>query len=209
MNARIYLRASTKEQDAYRAEQELVTFCENNHIKIVGKYIENYTGTKLKRPMLGQLLSESNADEILLVESVDRLSRLSLDEWHQLKAIINEKELRLIVADLPTTHTLISDDDLTSNILKIVNNMLLDLMATMARQDNDKRRERIKQGLARAKSAGKNIGGRSKNKATREKVARYSAKNLGAEEVAKLADCSVATVYRIKKEIQLAQIACA
>ncbi|MBH0067248.1 recombinase family protein [Pseudoalteromonas sp. NZS100] len=209
MNARIYMRASTQEQDAYRAEQELTDFCQSNAITIVGKYVENYTGTILKRPKLGLLLTESKADEILLVESVDRLSRLPLNEWYQLKAIINEKGLRLIVADLPTTHTLISDDDLTSNVLKIVNNMLLDLMATMARQDNDKRRERIKQGLAKAKAEGKKVGGRSKNQATREKVARYTDKNLGAEEVAKLADCSVATVYRIKKEIQLDQLTCA
>ncbi|WP_440905310.1 recombinase family protein [Catenovulum sp. SX2] len=203
MNARIYLRASTKEQDAYRAEQELMTFCQNNNIKIVGEYVENYTGTKLERPQLGRLLSDSNADEILLVESVDRLSRLSLEDWHHLKAIINEKELRLIVADLPTTHTLLSDDDLTSNILKIVNNMLLDLMATMARQDNEKRRERIKQGLVKAKAAGKVIGGRSKDQAIRDKVAKYIDKNLVAEEVAKLSGCSVATVYRVKKEMRL------
>ena len=209
MNARIYMRASTKEQDAYRAEQELTAFCKSKNITIVGKYVENYTGTSLKRPKLGMLLTESNADEVLLVESVDRLSRLPLDEWYQLKAIINKKGLRLIVADLPTTHTLISDDDLTSNILKIVNNMLLDLMATMARQDNDKRRERIKQGLANAKAQGKQVGGRSKNYAIREKVKRYIEKNLGAEEIAKLADCSVATVYRAKKEIQLAKQACA
>ena len=34
--------------------------------------------------------------------------------------------------------------------LKVVNNMLIDLLATMARLDNDKRRERIKQGLERS-----------------------------------------------------------
>lgn len=56
---------------------------------------------------------------------------------------------------------------------------------------------------------GKKVGGRSKNQATREKVARYTDKNLGAEEVAKLADCSVATVYRIKNEILSGQLSCA
>lgn len=209
MQARIYLRASTKEQDATRAEHELTVFCADKNINVVATYIENYTGTKLERPQLGQLLADSKEDEILLVESVDRLSRLPFDEWQGLKAIINDRGLRLVVVDLPTTHALLSSDDLTGNILKIINNMLLDLMATMARLDNDKRRERIKQGQARAKSAGKVIGGRSKNEGFRERVAKYSDKSLKAEEVAKLADCSVATVYRIRKELCSGQTVCA
>jgi DNA invertase Pin-like site-specific DNA recombinase len=43
-----------------------------------------------------------------------------------------------------------SADNTTSSILNLVNNMLIDLLATMARLDNDKRRERIKQGLERS-----------------------------------------------------------
>ena len=33
-------------------------------------------------------------------------------------------------------------------ILRVINDMLIDLLAPMAKLDNDKRRERIKQGLA-------------------------------------------------------------
>lgn len=39
---------------------------------------------------------------------------------------------------------------LTSSILNLINNILIDLLATMTRLDNDKRRERIKQGLERS-----------------------------------------------------------
>jgi DNA invertase Pin-like site-specific DNA recombinase len=68
-----------------------------------------------------------------------------------LKNRIKEKGLKLVVADLPTTHMLVnSADNITSSILNLVNNMLIDLLATMARLDNDKRRERIKQGLERS-----------------------------------------------------------
>ncbi len=200
VNTRIYLRASTVEQDANRAEQLLLSFCANHDLNVVARYVENYTGTQLDRPILSQLLSESRQGEILLVESVDRLSRLPFDKWQELKSIINEKGLRLVVADLPTTHTLLSGDELTNNILSIINNMLLDLMATMAQIDNEKRKERIKQGQARAKAAGKTIGGRSKNSDIREKLAGYIDKGLNAEDMAKLAGCGVSTVYRIKKE---------
>ena len=203
MNTRIYLRASTKEQDAKRAEHHLLSFCGTHNLNVVDRYVENYTGTQLERPMLGKLLSESSKGEVLLVESVDRLSRLSFDKWQELKQIINEKGLRLVVVDLPTTHTLLSGDELTSNILGIINNMLLDIMATMARIENDKRKERIIQGQQRAKAAGKVIGGRSKNPEIRERVVSYFEKGLSVEDMAKLAGCSVATVYRVKKEYML------
>ena len=202
MKTRIYLRASTREQDANRATQLLTEFCKVHKLEIADKYIENFSGTKLNRPLLNKLLDESQKGEILLVESVDRLSRLPMSDWEKLKSIISNKGLKLIVVDLPTTHTLLSSDDITASILSIINNMLLDLMATMARLDNDKRIERIKQGQQRAINAGKKIGGSSKNQEIRAKVVSYLDKNLTAEEVAKISGCGVATVYRIKKELR-------
>lgn len=203
MNTRTYLRASTKEQDASKATQLLAQFCETNNLNIVDIYVENISGTKLNRPQLNKLLDESEHGEILFVESVDRLSRLPMSDWEKLKSIISDKGLRLVVVDLPTTHTLLNSDDITSSILSIINNMLLELMATMARLDNDKRIERIKQGQQRAINAGKKIGGSTKNQDIRAKVISYLNKNLTVEEVAKMADCGVATVYRIKKELKL------
>ena len=65
-------------------------------------YVENHTGTKLERPELTKLLNESEQGDILLVESVDRLSRLTQKDFDILKERIKQKGLRLIVADLPT-----------------------------------------------------------------------------------------------------------
>ncbi|MDP1390392.1 resolvase, partial [Acinetobacter lwoffii] len=72
-------------------------------------------------------------------------------DFQELKRRIQEKGLRLIVADLPTTYQMIqTSDTITHSILELINNMLIDLLATMARLDNEKRIERIKQGLARS-----------------------------------------------------------
>lgn len=106
MNTRIYLRASTKEQDATRAAQLLNQFCETNNLNIITKYVEKFSGTKLNRPQLNKLLDDYQQGEVLLVESVDRLSRLPMSDWEKLKSIISDKGLRLVVVDLPTTHTL-------------------------------------------------------------------------------------------------------
>ena len=151
MNTRIYLRASTKDQDAERALQILQDLNQNLNLGETIVYVENYSGTKLDRPELNKLLSEANQGDTLLVESIDRLSRLTQQDFQELKRRIQEKGLRLVVADLPTTYQMIqTSDSITNSILDLINNMLIDLLATMARLDNEKRIERIKQGLARS-----------------------------------------------------------
>lgn len=195
MTVRIYVRASTKDQDAKRALADLISFSKNYDDSYV-EYIENYSGTKLDRPVLNNLLDDAKQGDILLVESVDRLSRLSQGDFAILKQRIKDKGLRLVVADLPTTHTI--NGGMTGDILAVVNNMLIDLLATMAKLDNDKRRERIKQGLANSgyKPSGKkaNI---EKHKRIRELA---SHRNMTKDEIAKACGVGVATVYRVLKE---------
>ena len=197
MITRIYVRASTKEQDAERALDSLRAFAVGLGYNTT-EYIENHTGTKLERPQLNKLLDESKDGDILLVESVDRLSRLTQDDFSTLKQRIKDKGLRLIVQDLPTTHALINaTDDITNAVLTVVNNMLIDLLATMARLDNEKRKERIKQGLERSgyKPAGKKAD-TAKHKRILEVAALGS---MSKDEIAKAVGVGVATVYRVLK----------
>lgn len=198
MTVRIYVRASTKEQDAERALDDLVMFSKKYGDKYVS-YVENHTGTKLERPELTKLLNESNNGDILLVESVDRLSRMKQDDFEKLKVILKDKGLRLIVADLPTTQIELKEgDDTTGSILELINKLLIDLLATMARLDNEKRKERIKQGLQRS---GYKPTGKKADTAKHKQILELSAHgNLTKDQIAKLADVGVATVYRVLRE---------
>jgi len=195
MTIRIYVRASTKDQDAERALADLLQFSQDyggQHCT----YVENYSGTKLERPELSRLLNEANKDDILLVESVDRLSRLSQDDFDILKQQIKAKGLRLVVADLPTTHS--TNGGMTGEILNVINAMLIDLLATMAKLDNDKRKERIKQGLARS---GYVPTGKKANTAKHERIKQLLNKgDMTKEEIAKAVSVGIATVYRVAKE---------
>lgn len=197
MTVRIYVRASTKDQDAERALESLKEFASTiNGVTV--EYIENESGTKLDRPVLNQLLADAENGDTLLVESVDRLSRLKQEEFEVLKGRIKEKGLKLVVADLPTTHVLLNTDDtITSSILNLVNNLLIDLLATMARLDNEKRIERIKQGLERS---GYKPNGKKADTAKHARIRELNDKGLTKEEIAKAVNCGVATVYRVIKD---------
>ncbi|SNT71052.1 recombinase family protein [Psychrobacter sp. LV10R520-6] len=195
MTVRIYVRASTKDQDAKRALTDLISFSKSYDDSYV-EYIENYSGTKLDRPALNKLLDNANQGDILLVESVDRLSRLSQENFAILKQRIKDKGLRLVVADLPTTHTI--SDGMTGEILAVVNNMLIDLLATMAKLDNDKRRERIKQGLA---NSGYKPNGKTANTAKNKRILELNSKNnMTKDEIANAVGVNVSTVYRVIRE---------
>ena len=208
MNAHLYLRASTKDQDANRAKVSLESFAVEKGLSIVAVYAENISGTKLNRPELLNLLDTAESGDVLLVESVDRLSRLSQADWDTLKGTIKAKGLRLVVADLPTSHMLVEAKGITGQIMDVINNMLIDLMATMARLDQEKRVERIKQGLENKRAADPEWkpAGKGRNLAKWTYVQSLMRKHptMSADQIAKLADCGVATVYRIKKETKAA-----
>ena len=153
---RAYLRASTSEQDASRARGQLEAFAAERNLEVVSWYVENESGASLQRPELFRLLADAKCGDILLVEQVDRLSRLTTDDWEALRAELAEKRIRVVALDLPTSWIMADKarDDFTSRLFDAINGMLLDMLAAIARKDYDDRRRRQAQGIAKAKTAG-------------------------------------------------------
>src|SRR6202034_1679011 len=146
MNARAYLRASTVEQDASRAREQVEAFAAERGLPIVGTYVENESGAKLARPELFRLIADSKPGDVLLVEQVDRLSRLTDADWRKLRAELDAKKIRVVALDLPTSWLLASGDEFTRRMFGAVNAMMLDVLAAVARKDYEDRRRRQAQG---------------------------------------------------------------
>ena len=70
------------------------------------------------------------------------------------------------------------------------------MLATTARLDNEKRIERIKQGLERS---GYKPSGKKADTAKHDRIRELSNKGLTKEEIAKAVGCGIATVYRVAK----------
>jgi DNA invertase Pin-like site-specific DNA recombinase len=136
---RAYLRASTDERDASRARDLLKALAAERGLTIVAWYTENESGAKLARPELFRLLAVACEGDILLVEQVDRLSRLTASDWEALKAELTAKRLRVVALDLPTSWMMAAKagDEFTGRIFEAINSMLLDMLAAVARKDYD------------------------------------------------------------------------
>lgn len=203
MFIRAYLRASTEEQNATRARASLKQFATEHNKVIACEYMENVSGAALDRPELMRLLKDASQGDVLLVESIDRLSRLPLDDWQKLKAAIDSKGLRIVALDLPTSHQGIRDtkgDEFTDRMLGAINSMLVEMMAAIARKDYEQRRDRQAQGIRKAKDEGK-YKGRPVDADLHKRVAELLRAGLGIRAAARHASCSTTTVLRIRDQM--------
>ncbi|MHC8343227.1 recombinase family protein [Pseudomonas sp. RT6P73] len=201
MFLRAYLRASTSGQDASRAKAALVSFAADNGHKIAAFYIENESGTKLERPELFRLLEDSHEGDVLLIEQVDRLSRLSPDDWATLKAKIAAKKVTVVSLDLSTSHAALKPtegmNDFTKGMIAAVNGMLLDMLAVVARKDYEDRRRRQAEGIEKAKQEG-TYKGRQVDTELRNRITTLLNDGKSIRTVAGLLECSTTTVQKVK-----------
>lgn len=202
MMIRAYLRASTTEQDANRARDQLREFAQGFGRRIASYYLENESGATLRRPELFRLLADCEPGDILLVEQVDRLARLNEVDWGQLRSILQSKGVLVVALDLPTSHQAMSavqasSDDFTGRMLAAVNTMLLDMLAAVARKDYEDRRRRQAQGIEKAKACGA-YRGRKIDEGLHRRVRVLLEDGKSIRAVAGLLGCSTSTVQRVK-----------
>ena len=133
--------------------EQLEKFAAEHDLKIVARYMENESGAKLRRPELFRLLNDANPFDVLLVEQIDRLSRLAASDWQMLRDEIGKRQIRVVALDLPTSWRLAdATDEFTERMFAAVNGMMLDMLAAVARKDYEDRRRRVTQGQAKAES---------------------------------------------------------
>lgn len=140
-----YARVSSKDQNLerqlYRAKQ----------VKADKIFQDKKSGKNTERAGLKEMLNYIREGDTLEVVSLDRLSR-NYTDIKKLVQIVKEKKVKLLIDDLPVTHT---GNDLVDNFLL---DMMIGLMGFVAENERQKIRERQRQGIERAKQKGKYRG---------------------------------------------------
>lgn len=203
MFVRAYLRASTDEQDATRAKSALQAFAKEHALKIAAYYTENESGASLQRPELFRLLADCEPGDVLLVEQVDRLSRLVSADWEKLKAEIAAREIRVVALDLPTSWAMADAkaDEFTRRMFSAINAMMMDMLAAVARKDYEDRRRRQAEGIAKAKADGAYKGRRADTERNAA-IAQMLAKGTSWNSIQAATKCSRSTIARIAKQAE-------
>ncbi|MFM2586720.1 recombinase family protein [Vibrio campbellii] len=192
-----YLRASTNEQDASRAKNDLIEFTDKMGYPVVYWFEENELGARLHRPELFRLLDIAMPGDIILVEQVDRISRLNTKDWEQLKNIIASKGLKVVALDLPTSHQFMhTTDEFTEHMLAVI-----------ARKDYHDRRHRQAQGVQRAKQEGK-YKGRPVNIKLHQKIEGLLQDGKSYSQIEALIGCSRHTISKVSKLLKANKASC-
>ena len=149
-----YARVSTKEQNLDRQMIALQAqgIDERNIIidKESGKDFDRKGYQSLKNTMLRR-------GDTLIVKSLDRLSRKKCHIKKELE-YFKEHGIRLKVIDLPTT--MIDFTDGQEWVLEMVNNILIEVLGTIAEQERASIKQRQAEGIAAAKAKGVKFGRR-------------------------------------------------
>lgn len=203
MFVRAYLRASTEEQNASRAKEDLEAFAKERGLKIAKFYVENESGASLQRPKLFELLSDCHAGDILLIEQVDRLSRLNAEDWEKLKTELHTRRVRVIALDLPTSWMMTNTtDEMTSRMMEALNEMMLDMLAAIARKDYTDRRRRQQQGIERLKAQG-GYKGRKEDAERNEAIMVMLRRKDSWNHIIAATGCSRSTLSRLSQRLKI------
>lgn len=192
-----YARVSSKDQNlALQIEALTQAGCKRIfQEKQSGKNIQD-------RPELKKLLGIIHEEDIVVVLSLDRLSRNSTD----IKILLSQIERKGATFDILDLPSFSGVEDL--NLRRLLNNLVIDLMSYIAEHELAKIRERQAEGIKLAKDRGAFIGKQIEygpNASNPQKRAIYHAivKSLQLGEsisyIARINNVSRSTVYRIKR----------
>jgi DNA invertase Pin-like site-specific DNA recombinase len=96
MFVRAYLRASTTEQDATRAKDQLKAFATERGLTVRRLVCRKRERREAEPSRTVPPLADAHPGDILLVEQLDRLSRLTATDWKRLKAELTARRLRVV-----------------------------------------------------------------------------------------------------------------
>jgi len=147
-----YARVSSREQNLDRQFEAFKNLGADERSIITDKE----SGKSLNRPGYQALKSTIlRKGDTLIVKSLDRLSRNKMDIRNELQ-YFRDNGIRLKIIDLPTTMMELPESQ--EWVFEMVNNILIEVLGTIAEQERVTIHQRQAEGIAAAKAKGKYLG---------------------------------------------------
>lgn len=197
MRIAIYARVSTddKGQTPENQLRELREWCARAGHEIVTEYVDYESGRKAARlrPKLDALLQDAGKRkfDLVLVWALDRFSR----EGMAATVGYLQRLASFGVSFHSYTEPLISTDN------ELVRDVVIAILASLAKAEAQKIAARVKAGMARARAAGKHLGRPGKDPERVAKARQLLSDGVGICRAAKLSGLGVGTCAEIKAEL--------
>ena len=151
-----YARVSTKEQHEAR---QIISLTEIG-LKKKNIFLDKQSGKDFERVQYQKLVRRLKENDILFIESIDRLGRNYNEILEQWRIITKRKKASIVVLDMPLLDTR-KENDLTSTL---ISDIVLQLLSYVAQTERDFIRKRQAEGIAAAKAQGIRFGRPQKEK---------------------------------------------
>ncbi len=151
-----YVRVSTKEQNEDRQMIAMREFgVEESHV-----ILDKQSGKDFERPGYRKLLRKLKAGDTLVIKSIDRLGRNYEEILEQWRLLTKEKQVAIVVLDMPLLDTR-QGRDLTGVLIA---DIVLQLLSYVAQTEREFNRRRQAEGIAAAKARGVHFGRKFKDR---------------------------------------------
>lgn len=190
-----YVRISTKEQNADRQIIAMKEFgVSTSHI-----VLDRQSGKNFERPGYQQLVRSLKAGDTLVIKSIDRLGRNYDEILEQWRLLTKEKQVAIVVLDMPLLDTR-QGRDLTGVLIA---DIVLQLLSYVAQTEREFIRQRQAEGIAAAKARGVQFGRRCKDRGENfeEVMAAWERGELSDRAAAKQLGVAHGTFQRWRKGI--------
>ena len=146
-----YVRVSTKEQNE---ERQLVAM-RNFGVLDCNIFPDKQSGKDFNRWAYCKLLEKLKAGDTLIIKSIDRLGRDYEEIIEQWRIITKERNIAIVVIDMPLLDTRQKERDLTGTFIA---DLVLQILSYVAQQEREFIRQRQAEGIEAAKARGVKFG---------------------------------------------------
>lgn len=184
-----YLRVSTDEQTVLNQKLVIEKWAQDNDYKILDFFEDSAISGKIPaidRPAFKEMLSLVRSDRVDSV-IVYELSRVGRTFWETLDAIKSIEKYSPLISCSPKEIFLQTTDP-------SVRKLMIGILTWVAEREREMLIQRTKDGMVRAKMAGKNIG-RPKKTLNKDVLIKMLSQNIPRNKIAKNLGISKATLY--------------
>ena len=145
-----YIRVSSRDQNEARQVNAMREFgvAEENMV------VEKQSGKDFKRPLYQRSVDHMHPRDVLVIKSIDRLGRNYTEILGQWAYLTKERNIAIVVLDMPLLDTR-QGRDLTGTLIA---DIVLQLLSYVAETERRNIRQRQAEGIAAAKKRGVHFG---------------------------------------------------
>ena len=145
-----YVRVSTREQN----EQRQLIALRDFGIADKRIYMDKQSGKDFERTNYKRMIRKIKSGDTIVIKSIDRLGRNYDEILEQWRIITKEKQVAIVVLDMPLLDTR-QNRDLTGTLIA---DIVLQLLSYVAQTEREFIRQRQAEGIAEAKKQGVKFG---------------------------------------------------